>query len=87
MRSHCRFPLVPTLVVALGLALAACGREVPRVTSDAPIVDAEEGTTTDAERRHRRHRTPTTPATPATPRATTGWTQDLPSLRSTSTSP
>jgi glucose/arabinose dehydrogenase len=35
------------LVPALALLLAACGREAPRVTTDAPIVDAEDGTSTD----------------------------------------
>jgi glucose/arabinose dehydrogenase len=37
---------VPVLaVVVLALVLAACGREAPRVTTDAPIVDSENGTT------------------------------------------
>jgi glucose/arabinose dehydrogenase len=35
------------LLPALALLLAACGREAPRVTTDAPIVDAEDGTSTD----------------------------------------
>jgi glucose/arabinose dehydrogenase len=35
------------LIPALALVLAACGREAPRVTTDAPIVDAEDGTSTD----------------------------------------